>query len=104
MTFILLQLLLRQREHLCAYQRRHRDLNPLLARPFMPPNVATRQRLPLTERARNALPGPLLGFAIASGSPIRWIAQHPPNCRSLPAAFARPCRNPALMQKTSDGV
>src|SRR5260370_7515607 len=104
MTFILLQLLLRQCEHLFTHQSRHRDFNPLRARPLMPTNVATGQSFPLTERARDALPGPLLGFAIASRSPIRGVAQHAPNRGSLPAAFAHPCRNLAVIQHTSDGA
>src|SRR5439155_5707078 len=98
MTFVLFQLLLRQREHLVTYQRRHWNLNPLRARPLMTPNVSTRQGFPLTERARHARPGPLLGFAIACGSPIRWIAQHAPNRGSFPTTGARPCRNLALIQ------
>src|SRR5215831_19686143 len=70
----------------------------------MPTNVPTRQGLPLTERACDALPGPLFGFAIASGSPIRRIAQHAPNRGSFPSAFARPCRDLALIQQARDGV
>ena len=57
-----------------------------------------RAGFPLTERARDTLPGPLFGLAIASSSPIRRIAQHAPNGGSLPAAFARPCRDLALIQ------
>src|ERR1035437_5129041 len=68
------QLLLRQCEHLFIHQRRHRDLNPLRAGTLMTTNVATRQGFPLTERARDTLPGPLFGLAIASSSPIRGIA------------------------------
>src|SRR6266852_7589315 len=104
MTFILLQLRLRQREHLFAHQRWHRDFNPLRARALMPTNVATWQGFPLPEWARDALPRPLLGFAIASGSPIRWIAQHAPNCGSLPSAFAASCRNLTLIQQTCHGI
>src|SRR6266496_4577677 len=104
MTFILLQLLLRQRERLFAHQRRHRDLNPLSTRSLMPAHVATRQGFPLTERARDALPEPLLGFAIAGSSPIGWITQHAPNRGSFPAALARPCRHLALIQQACDGV
>src|SRR5260370_20543579 len=104
MTFILLQLLLRQCEHLFTHQSRHRDFNPLRARPLMPTNVATGESVRWTERGRDALPGPLLGFAKASRSPIRGIAQHAPNRGSLPAAFAHPCRNLAVIQHTSDGV
>ena len=104
MPFILLQLLLRQREHLFAHQRWHRDLNPFRTGPLMPTHVATRHGLPLTEGARNALPEPLLGLAVASGAAIRGVAQHAPNRGSLPAAFARACRNPALIQQTCNGV
>src|SRR4051794_13895190 len=98
MTFILLQLLLRQREHFLAHQSWHRDLNPLRARALMPTNVATWQGFSLPERARDALPRPLLGFAIAGGPPIRRIAQHAPNRGSFPTAVASPRRNPALIQ------
>src|SRR5260370_625442 len=70
----------------------------------MPTNVATWQGLPLAERARDALPGPLLGFAIASGAPIGWIAQHVPNRGSFPTAVARPCPNSALIQQARNGV
>src|ERR1043165_205712 len=82
MTFVLFQLLLRQREHLFTHQRRHRDLDPLRAGTLMTTNVATRQGFPLTERARDTLPGPLFGLAIArtfpdtrdcAACPKRWI-------------------------------
>src|ERR1019366_3843967 len=43
MMFVLLQLLLCQREHLFAHQRRHRDLNPLRTGPLMTTNVAARE-------------------------------------------------------------
>src|SRR5258707_5831240 len=98
MTFVVFQLLLRQREHLFTHQRRHRDLDPLRAGTLMTTNVATRQGFPLTERTRDTLPGPLFGLAIASSSPIRGIAQHAPNGGSFPAAFARARRDLALIQ------
>jgi hypothetical protein len=62
MTFVVFQLLLRQREYLFAHQRRHRDLNPVGAGSLMPANVETRQGFPLTERARDTLPGPLVSY------------------------------------------
>jgi len=60
--FIPLQLFLRQREHVFAHQSRRWDLHPLDAGPLMPTHVATGQSFPLTERARDALPEPLLGL------------------------------------------
>src|SRR3954447_25762190 len=57
------QLLLRERERLFPHQSWHWDLNPLRARPFVSTNVTARPSLPLTERTRDTLPGPLLGFA-----------------------------------------
>jgi hypothetical protein len=44
----LFELLLRQREHLFAHQRAHRDLNPLRARPLVSNHVAAWRRFPLT--------------------------------------------------------
>src|SRR6266508_3321281 len=104
MMLVRLQLLLCQREHLFAHQCRHRDLNPLRARPLMTTNVAARKGLSLTQRARDALPGPLFGFAIAGSPAIRGIAQHAPNGGSLPAALAGPCCNLTLIQQTCDGI
>src|SRR5215510_6348575 len=98
MMFVLLQLLLRQREHLFAHQRWHRDLNPLRARPLVSTNVAARQGFPLTKGPRDALPRPLLGLAVARGSPIRGIAQHAPNRGSLPTALTCPCCNLLFIQ------
>jgi hypothetical protein len=95
---ILFQLLLRQRERLFAHQRWHRDLNPLRAWPLVSTNVVARLNFPLTERTRDALPGPLLGLAVARRSPIRGIAQHAPNRGPLPAALARPCCNLPFIQ------
>jgi len=95
--FVLLQLLLHQREHLFAHQHWYRDLNPLRAQPLVPANVAAGQDFPLTKVPRDALPGPLLGFAIAGRSPICGIAQHAPNRGSLPAALPRPCWNLAFI-------
>src|SRR2546421_8780831 len=66
----------------------------------MTTNVAARQSFSLTKRPRDALTGPLFGFAIAGGPAIRGIAQHAPNGGSLPAAFAGSCRN--LDRKTSE--
>src|SRR6516225_11942041 len=54
MMLVLLQLLLRQREHLFAHQRGHRDLNPLRARPLVSTHVAAWQRFPLTKGTRDA--------------------------------------------------
>jgi len=75
MMFVLFQLLLRQREHLFAQQRTLRLLNPICPRPFMTTNLATRQGLSLTLRARDTLPEPLLGLAIASRASICGIAR-----------------------------
>src|SRR5207248_6033964 len=83
---------------------RHGDCNPLRARTFMTANIAAGHGLALTERACDTLPWPLFGFAIAGGSAIRGIAQHPPHSGSLPAAVARPCRDLALIQQTRNGV
>src|SRR6516165_12078765 len=98
MMLVFLQLLLRQREHLFAHQRWHRDLNPLRAWPLVSTNVAAWQGFPLTKRPRDALSGPLLGFAIARRSPIRGIAQHAPNRGPLPPALACPCCNLPFIQ------
>src|SRR5215471_21115146 len=104
MAFVLLQLLLRQREHLFAHQSRHGYFEPFRARPFMTTPGATRQAFPLTEWACDALPRPQLGLAIAGDPSIRGIAQHAPNRGSFPAALACPSGNLALIEQSRDGI
>src|SRR5437016_14079029 len=70
----------------------------------MTTHVAARQSFSLTKRPRDALTGPLFGFAIAGAPAIRGIAQHAPNGGSLPAAFAGSCRNLTLIQQTCHGI
>src|SRR3954451_22407257 len=104
MTFVLLQLLLRQREHLFGHQRRHRDLNPLRTGPLMTTNVATGQGFALPQCPRDTLPRSLFGLAIAGGPPIRGIAQHSPDRRSFPSTLACPGRDLPVIQLTSDSI
>src|SRR6266852_1017801 len=81
-----------------------RDPHPLRAGSPPTTHVAARQSFSLTKRPRDALTGPLCGFAIAGGPAIRGIAQHAPNGGSLPAAFAGSCRNLTLIQQTCHGI
>jgi ketosteroid isomerase-like protein len=54
MTFILLQLLLRQREHFLAHHSGHRHFNPLRARALMACAITARQAFPLAKGARDS--------------------------------------------------
>src|SRR6516164_10801121 len=104
MTFVLLQLLLRQREYLFAHQCLNRNLNPLLARPFMTSTIATRPSFPLAQGAGDPLSGTRLGFTVAGGPAIGRVAQHSPNRRSFPAPLPRARSDLAFIQQTSDRV
>src|SRR4051795_762302 len=102
MTFVLLQLLLRQCEHLFVYKRWHGHLDPLRARPLMVGTIAARQTFPLAPRACDSLSGPQFGFSIACRSTIGWVAQHAPNRGPFPAALPRPRCDLAFIQQTSN--
>ena len=103
---VLVQQLLRPREGRLVDDRRYRDLDPLLARPFAGRTVATRNGAAHPQRPRYAL---LAGhspdyprLAEAGRAAIGRVAQHLPHRRGPPAGPGLPRGHALLVEPPAD--
>src|ERR1035441_5911449 len=104
MPFVLLQLLLGQREDLFADQGGNGNLDPVLARSFVIGAIAAGQSVALPQRSRDPLAWTQLGVAITAPAAVRRVAQQVPDRRPLPARRLRPGRKLAFVEHAGNRV
>src|SRR5215208_1658133 len=98
MLFVLNQLLLRQCKRFFTYERRHRNLDPLLAGFLMTGAIATARPTPLPKGLGDALSWTDLRLPKTCPAAIGRIAQHAPHRRSLPSRGSGARRRVLLIQ------
>src|SRR5262245_28097892 len=101
---VLLELFLGPSKCRVGDQCGHRNLNPVLARPFVVRAVASGNQTPLTKRPGDALPRSDFGFPEAGVATVRRIPQHPPHRRPFPTRRACPRRDLTLIEVARDRV
>src|ERR1035437_5665923 len=104
MPFVLLQLLLGQREDLFADQGGNGNLGPVLARSFVLGAIPAGQSLALPQRSRDSLAWTKLGLAITCPPSVRRVAQQSPDRRSFPTRRLRPGWNLTFVEHAGNRV
>lgn len=104
MAFVLLQLFLCQSDNFFADQCWYGNLDPVLTRSVAGRAIAIGQAIALAQGLSDPLPGTDLGFAEARASAVSRIAQHAPDCGSLPPGCSGARRDLALVEHASDRI